>query len=491
MKGIVEHMVDAPKAFPDARLQVGDLYARLYRWDDALHEYEEGAKADSKQRIAYLRKIADIRLAQGQSEEASQVVDEILKELSKDPAARGVKASLLISTGKPDNVEKGIVELKSLVAANPDNAVWHFNLGRGLAAKGDLDGARVQFQAAVANRRRGFLPPRFALMELAQVRHDHKAALDYANEILAEYPDLVRIRLVRVVSLMYTGKDDAARAEFAALQRAFPNDPEVQMQLGVMKLHEGKFPEAESQFRKLLEQRTPGQQQGDIRAMNGLVGTLTAESQSDKAISVLQEELKKTPDSVSLRSVLARAAALVGKYDLAVEQYRQLLALAPNSEATCLALGTTYRMKGDFANAIAYLQKARALAPKDPVPMIRLGGALALTGRRPEALVVYRDALKLKPDDAATLSNAAYLIAETGGGLDEAMKFATRATQLDSRQPNYTDTLGWVYLKRNLNDSAIQVFRVLTQKYPNEPTFHYHSAWLCCSRAIKQRPVRN
>jgi Flp pilus assembly protein TadD len=31
-----------------------------------------------------------------------------------------------------------------------------------------------------------------------------------------------------------------------------------------------------------------------------------------------------------------------------------------------------------------------------------------------------------------------------------------------------------VYLKRNLNDSAIQVFRVLTQKYPNDPTFHYH-----------------
>ena len=131
-------------------------------------------------------------------------------------------------------------------------------------------------------------------------------------------------------------------------------------------------------------------------------------------------------------------------------------------------------MKGDFANAIAYLQKAHTLAPKDPIPTIRLGGALAFTGRKPEALAVYRDALKLKPDDAATWSNAAYLIAETGGSLDEAMKFATRATQLDSRQPNYTDTLGWVYLKRNLNDSAIQVFRVLTQKYPNDPTFHYH-----------------
>jgi Flp pilus assembly protein TadD len=255
----------------------------------------------------------------------------------------------------------------------------------------------------------------------------------------------------------------------ATLEQTYPQDPEVQMQRAVMKLREGKFQDAEGDFRKLLEQH-----KDDPRAMNGLVGTLTAENQPDKAIALLQEELRRTPDSIPVRSMLARTAALVGKYDLAVEQYQQLLAKAPNSEATCLALGTTYRMKGDFANAITYLERARRLSPKDPAPMIRLGGVLAFAGRKPEALAIYRDALKLKPDDAATWSNAAYLITETGGSLDEAMKFAQKATQLDARQPVYSDTLGWIYLKRNMNDSAAQVFRVLTQKYPNDPTFHYH-----------------
>jgi Flp pilus assembly protein TadD len=106
--------------------------------------------------------------------------------------------------------------------------------------------------------------------------------------------------------------------------------------------------------------------------------------------------------------------------------------------------------------------------------MIRLGGALALSGHQPEALALYREVLKIQQDDAATWNNAAYLIAETGGNLDEAMKFAQKAMQLDSRQPHYADTLGWVYLKRRLNDSAIQVFRGLTEKYPNDATFHYH-----------------
>jgi tetratricopeptide (TPR) repeat protein len=316
MKAAVGRMVDDPKTFPDARMQVGDLYGKLQRWDDALREYDEGAKANPKQKVAYLKKVADIWMGQGKGEQASQVVDEILKEQPQDPSARGVKASLLIATGKPDNVDQAVGELKNLVKENPQNAVWHFNLGRGLAAKGDLDGARLEFQQAVNIRREGYLPPRLALLELAQSRHDYKAAVDYANEILTRYPDLVHVKLVRAMSLTYLGKGDAARAEMAILERTYPQDPEVQMQRAVMRLREGKFQVAEGDFRKLLEQH-----KDDPRAMNGLVGTLTAENQPDKAIAVLQEELKKTPDSIPLHSMLARTAALVGKYDLAVEQY--------------------------------------------------------------------------------------------------------------------------------------------------------------------------
>jgi tetratricopeptide (TPR) repeat protein len=473
MKAVMQRLLDDPKTFPDARLQVGDLYAKLQRWDDALHQYDAGTRVDSKRRIAYLRKIADVWLAQGKGEEASQVMDEILQRLPHDPSARGVKASLLIAVGKPDDVEKAAKELKSLVDESPKNFVWHFNLGRALAAKGDLEGARVQFQEAV-NLQRSSLPPRLALLELAQARHDYKSSVYYADEILALHPDMLSVKLARAVGLMYSGRDQEALADFAVMERHFPNDPEVHIQVAVMELRERKFKQAEDSFRKLMAQSKGVNHGDDTRAINGLIETLTAENQPDKAISVLQDELKNSPDSIPIRSLLAKTAALEAKYDLAIEQYRQLLARAPNSGAVCLSLGIAYRMKGDFANAIPLLEKARALAPKDPVPMIRLGGVFALTGRRPEAIALYRDALKLKPDDAATWSNAAYLIAETGGNLDEATKFAQQAIQLNSGQPGYTDTLGWIYFRKRLNDSAIQIFRRLTQKYPGDATFHYH-----------------
>ena len=36
------------------------------------------------------------------------------------------------------------------------------------------------------------------------------------------------------------------------------------------------------------------------------------------------------------------------------------------------------------------------------------------------------------------------------------------------------DTLAWVYVKKGLNDSAIQIYNGLVRKYPNEPVLRYH-----------------
>ena len=43
--------------------------------------------------------------------------------------------------------------------------------------------------------------------------------------------------------------------------------------------------------------------------------------------------------------------------------------------------------------------------------------------------------------------------------------------------PNSTDvadTLGWIYIKKNLSDEAVRVFRDLVAKEPANPTYHFH-----------------
>jgi predicted Zn-dependent protease len=58
--------------------------------------------------------------------------------------------------------------------------------------------------------------------------------------------------------------------------------------------------------------------------------------------------------------------------------------------------------------------------------------------------------------------------------LEEALTLAQRAQQRLPNNPGIADTLGWIYTKRKMNDSAVQVLRNLVKKYPEEPAYRYH-----------------
>jgi predicted Zn-dependent protease len=73
------------------------------------------------------------------------------------------------------------------------------------------------------------------------------------------------------------------------------------------------------------------------------------------------------------------------------------------------------------------------------------------------------------------MNNLAYTLLDTGGS-DEAQSLVEKALQKSPSNPNFADTLGMVYLKKNLEDSAVQVFSGLTQRFPDNPVFRYHYA---------------
>jgi Flp pilus assembly protein TadD len=255
-----------------------------------------------------------------------------------------------------------------------------------------------------------------------------------------------------------------------ALERANPKDRELQLQMGVLELHDKHFKEAEEYFRKLSANGN-----NDVRPLSGLTQTLASEGQLDKAVALLQEETKKTPNNNQVRYLYAVTAAMAGRYDTALAEFQHLAAVSPQPQLY-LALGNVFRIKKDYSNALANLEKSAQLAPKDSRPVVAEAEVLDASGRTREALDKYRVALRLAPNNATLLNNVAYLLADTGGSLDEALKYARRAVELDSKQPRYNDTLGWVYYKQNLNDTALQVFRGLTETNPDNPTFHYHFA---------------
>ena len=96
------------------------------------------------------------------------------------------------------------------------------------------------------------------------------------------------------------------------------------------------------------------------------------------------------------------------------------------------------------------------------------------TGKRDQAKPIYEQILKIKPDNPVALNNLAFIKAEEGVDLDQALSMSQRARQAMPNAPVVSDTLGWIYIKKNLSEDAVRVFKDLTDKVPTNPTFHYH-----------------
>ena len=113
---------------------------------------------------------------------------------------------------------------------------------------------------------------------------------------------------------------------------------------------------------------------------------------------------------------------------------------------------------------------------ENPVTLRDLGMLYEELNQKDKAKQYYEKALTLDSGDPLALNNLAYLIAENNGDLNEALSYAQRAKQRLPTFTEITDTLGWIYMKKNLTDSAIDSFKALVVQAPQNPIYHYHYA---------------
>jgi tetratricopeptide (TPR) repeat protein len=467
---LLERALRSPQDFPHARLQVGQFYGSIGQWQQALPQFEAGERSDPTEKVAYQKEATDALLALGRTDEALRKVESILKEKPADLDARRVRATILLDSGVPDKVAVARTELQTLVQSKANDARLRFLLARADSAQGNLEAAKKEFQE-VLRLRPDDVPSRLALATIALNQQKPQEALRYCGEILAQDAENAPAKLLRVNAMIAAGYYGDAQAELTRLLHQYPKSAEVQLEFGMLAIAQKKFKEAEVVFQKLYE---PGQ--SDDRPASALVETFAAEDELDRAVQWLAEASKKTPESVTIRKLLAQTAARARKYDLAIAQYTALLAKDPASVALHLQLGEVYHLKGDLKEAINALEQAERLAPNNPEPIMLLAATLGDAGRNEEAKAKCQRVLELRPDNPFVLNNIAFLLAETNGNLDEALRLSQRALQKAPAQPVLRDTLGWIYLKKGMKDSAIRTFSLLVQQNPHNPTFHYHFA---------------
>ena len=484
------------KDFPNAYVQAGDFYQRVGQFDEAQKQYEEGIRNDAPRKSTYLKHQIETLVREGKFTDAYAKNDAILKDDAKDPEARGLKATFMLDKGE---VNAAMAELQSVVTSRPQNFVARFNLGRAHFARGEFEQARQDFDQAIALRP-DYIPARLAQTQVALIRGDFDAAVRSADETLKVAPASIQGRVMKAAALQRLNKYDEARALLEEVLKANPNQVECLLELGVLDLNQKKNKEAQDLFH-----RAYAAQPANIRGLLGESKAYLLDGQGDKSVTIIAAELQKEPDRIDLQRELGNAQMAAGQFDGAIGTFQALLARAKDNKDKgdlWARIGQSYRFRGDTQKSIDAFEQAHQMVPDSAAITTTLAMIYDESGRKDMARKNYEATIKLNPNDATALNNLAYLLAESNGNLDEALTYATRAKQ---RMPNFaevSDTLGWIYLKKNLTDSAVDTFKTLVLQAPQNPTYHYHYAMALsqkgdrvsakkeCEAALANRPPR-
>ncbi len=470
MNATLQRLHDSRASLSGARMALGDFYTAHKFLDQAVQQFQQAIQEDPKNEIAYRKKLVAVLISQGKRDQAESDLAEILKRDPQDADALRVKANFDLGTRQQQRVSDAVNIYKGLTVQRPNDADLRFFYARALVVNGDTRAARSELSAVIQRNPKSVMPM-LALASLSLNEGQYADALRLTTSILDQIPRNETALLLRAGAEAGLGQLQSSHADLAALLREHPGHEDAELQLGLLDVAEKHYADATAIFTKYYHSGQP-----DLRPLEGLIRTDMSQGQFDKALALLDEEVKKSPKSSALRLMYASAGIRAGKLDVAEEQYRALTAQGLQSSAVELQWGRILQAKKDPQGAIEHYRKAKALDPKDSVPAALLGSQLELIGHQAEAIASYRDALKTNPTNAYALNNLAYALAESGQDLDEALRVALSAQKLAKDDSVVADTLGWVYLKKGLTGSALQVFQNNVKKDPKNPSYRYHLA---------------
>jgi Tfp pilus assembly protein PilF len=133
-----------------------------------------------------------------------------------------------------------------------------------------------------------------------------------------------------------------------------------------------------------------------------------------------------------------------------------------------------YVARGKLADARREIDALIARQPR-PVTALTMRGLVAQAQNDAAAAQdSFEKAVDLDPATPIAANNLAWIYAEQGQNLDQALELAKVAQQGLADAAEVHDTLGWVYYKRRTPGPAIAAFTEALKRAPKNPTYSYH-----------------
>jgi len=405
---------------------------------------------------------------QNQMEQASNILDRVLKNNPKDWEALALQGRIMLERGMP---AQAIPFLQQSHKIHPESPEPAFELGRAYIGQGDLKKAQAALQDVIKVN----VNYPGALLLLASLDLQ-RGRVDQAIQDLSQ--DQVRPNSLVDHSFLM-GEALAAKGNYPAADSQMENllgnpgsttkKPLILEALSSIKLAQHQYAEAGKLALSAL-QLSP---QSAI-ALYSLGMSYVGQKQPDDGIQAVKSRVEKIPNWPQGYQVLGQVAEQAGKYSVALDAFNQALRIDPNLTSAQLGLADTYFLSKQMDLAKRYYEKASEQKAARSYAMARLGQIYEIQKNYESARTSYEKALIADPDNVLAKNNLAWVYAEHGGNIDTALKLAEEAKEKAPEDPSITDTLGWIYVKKGSYEAAVANLKNSVAKNPNDPNGLYH-----------------
>jgi tetratricopeptide (TPR) repeat protein len=446
----------------------GEFYDTIGNPKKTLSMYQKALEIQPKD-IRIMDVIARFYVKNKQLKDAEKYITRILDQSPKYFPTQMLKGELFILQHKYD---EAVAIFDMLIKEDPGSDHAYYFKGVALLGKGETSMAKTALSKAVEFNHR-FIKAKRLLAETYLREHDFELARKESLEILKIEPKNYQAQLALGIACMYQKKFVESRNIFESLIKLAPKNPEGYFHLGVLQRSLKNY---DSALKNLNKAMAINPRRMDV--FTNIILLYTDKKDFEAGLLKCDEQLDKLRNDPERKSIVhnlkGRLYLHLQKTKDAEASFKAALKENPNFLPPYYSLSRIYLLEKQENKAIAQYKAVLERNPKQAAPHMLLGIIYDMQKRFDLAKKHYNAALDINPDFYPAANNLAYLLAERGGNLNKALSLAQRAKEMQPDDPNVMDTLGLVYYKKGLYDSAVDELADSVKENPDNAVVHFH-----------------
>lgn len=442
----------------------GVFRARNGDWAGALFDFERAYRVRPSSAELLVR-YAEALWRTGRRVEATKYAERALSQDSTTADAWLILADAAIERSDAAAAEEC---LERRIAYKPDDIESRLRLGFLREGLGDFEGVVAAFRG-YPSRRPGAAAAQFHLGVAYSRLGRREEARQAFRAALRENPSYVDAAQNVAVLSEELGDDSAAIAAWGRVVQLDPGREEALRRRIALLLQAERYEEAGVDLKALL--RFAADKDGALRRILAQIAVRTGDLAVAARTMLDLADLRGSETGYLEVAVMAAQART--ETDVLTRALERAWEIGLRPEVGRLLL-TAYLSARDDTGAVRLLERLHAIRPDDTAVLWTLGLLHHRRGRTDDAERTMLAIVERDPQHAEAHNFVGYSWADRGVRLDEARDLVLRALELEPSNPEYIDSLGWVWFRMGRFEEAARQLERAVELSDDEPVILDH-----------------